>query len=29
MSWVGNPALAQQYMDNLAKQAEAIMGKSH
>lgn len=29
MSWVGNPVLAQQYMDNLAKQAEAIMAKSN
>jgi hypothetical protein len=29
MSWVGNPALAQQYMDNLAKQAEVIMAKSN
>ena len=27
MSWVGNPVLAQQHMDNLAKQAEAIMAK--
>ena len=29
MSWVGNPVLAQQYMDNLAKQAKAIMTKSN
>lgn len=29
MSWVGNPTLTQQHMDNLAKQAEAIMAKSH
>lgn len=29
MSWVGNPVLAQQHMDNLAKQAEAIKAKSH
>lgn len=29
MSWVGNPTLAQQHMDNLAKQAEAIKAKSN
>ncbi len=29
MSWVGNPALAQQYMDNLHKQASAIISKAN
>ena len=29
MSWVGNPLLSQQYMENLAKQAKAIVGKSN
>jgi len=29
MSWAGNATLAQQYMDNLAKQAEVINAKSN